>query len=147
MGTFYHFQTFKIPLVWLGLTITASQSSAYACGVFTSMLEHLHITTMLVCFIISNIFQLRHYRGRQPVLSGQLCPFRSLLGTAVIKRNQETGSNIAVKKKSLLPFHSPCFSLLLPCCTSFPFLSSLSLTIHSRTHIPVFFIQYIYMCV
>lgn len=45
----------------------------------------------------SGIFQQRLYGGRQPVLSGQLRPFISLPGAAVIKRNEETGSNSEAK--------------------------------------------------
>lgn len=55
------------------------------------------------------------YGGRQLVLSGQLCPFISLPGTAVIKQNKETGSNSRVKeKKSLFRFVHFLFAAFPP---------------------------------
>lgn len=62
----------------------------------------------------SRIFQQRHYGGRQLVLSGQLCPFISLPGTAVIKRNEETGSNSEARNHSSVSFTSFSASSLLP---------------------------------
>lgn len=62
----------------------------------------------------SRIFQQRHYGGRQLVLSGQLCPFISLPGTAVIKRNEETGSNSEARNHSSVSFTSFSAASLLP---------------------------------
>lgn len=75
----------------------------------------------------STIFLWRRYRGRQLVLSGQLRPFISLPGTAVIKRNEETGSNREAKTHSSVCFASlRCFPLPVSAsaasspCTSIP---------------------------
>lgn len=65
----------------------------------------------------SSTFQQRHYRSRQLVLSGQLCPFISLPGTAVIKQNEETGSNSEAENHSSVSFAS-FRSFLLPASVS-----------------------------
>lgn len=57
------------------------------------------------------------YRSRQLVLSGQLRPFICLPGAAVIKQNEETGSNNEAKKWFFrwVPFFMPplCLSSIL----------------------------------
>lgn len=94
-----------------------NQSIVGTCGQFTPLLTHfLHSVSQWACFI-TNIFQQRHYRGRQLVLSGQLCPFISLPGTAVIKQNEETGSNNEAKNHSSVSFTSLC-SFTLPVSVS-----------------------------
>lgn len=113
-----------------------NQSKMHTCGQFTPLLAHLlHSVSQWACFI-TNIFQQRHYRGRQLVLSGQLCPFISLLGTAVIKRNEETGSNNAAKNHSSISFTS--FLQLFSACFCFCYFHSLYF------HPPAYVSLYIY---
>lgn len=115
-----------------------NQSTQCTCGQFTPLLTHfLHSVSQWACFI-TNIFQQRHYRGRQLVLSGQLCPFISLPATAVIKQNEETGSNNEAKKSFFrfihfsLQFYSACFCLccFLPLLLPLPLHAWVSLYIH-----------------
>lgn len=95
-------------------------SAAVTVGIPTHGFPHTRAPRS--CVSLWSILLQRHYRGRQLVLSGQLRPFISLPGTAVIKQNKETGSNSRVKEKKItLPFgwlsfrgfSSACFS---PCC-------------------------------
>lgn len=95
-----------IPSVW-DLVQTKLKTPAGSAAVPVGIPTHgfPHTRAPRSCVSLFSILLQRHYRGRQLVLSGQLRPFISLPGTAVIKQNKETGSNSRVKEKKItLPF-------------------------------------------
>lgn len=121
-----------------------NQLLLYTCGQVTHCLLSSYTVLHSKPVSSSSTFQQRHYRSRQLVLSGQLCPFISLAGTAVIKRNEETGSNSEAKNHSSVSFTSFC-SFPLPVCLCYflalhPSLLPLAIYTHlSLTMLPLLF--------
>lgn len=106
-----------IPAVW-DLVQTKLKTPAGSAAVTVGIPTHgfPHTRAPRSCVSLCRILLQRHYRGRQLVLSGQLRPFISLPGTAVIKQNKETGSNSRVKerKKNHSSVRLAFFSWLFP---------------------------------